>query len=73
VQVHTRNLTGGDERLRKDKRQKKNMKKAGVRWAGCSVRDTQQPHPPPVTLLYIVADKEVEQQFSWGRWELPTL
>jgi hypothetical protein len=42
------------------------MQKARVKWAGCSDRDTQQQHPPPVSLLNTVANKEVEQQFSWG-------
>jgi hypothetical protein len=60
-----RNLTGSDGRSRKDKKQKTNMQKAGVRWAGCSDGDTQQPRPPPVRLLYTVAKKELEQQ-SWG-------
>jgi hypothetical protein len=34
AQASPRNLTGSDGRLRKDKRQKKNMQKAGVRWVG---------------------------------------
>jgi hypothetical protein len=41
--AHPMNLIGSDRRLRKDKRQKTNMQKAGVRWAGCSDGDTQQP------------------------------
>jgi hypothetical protein len=58
--AHPRNLTGSDGRLKKDKRQ--TCKKAGVRWAGCPGGDTQQPPPPPASLLYIVTNKEVEQQ-----------
>jgi hypothetical protein len=65
TQAHPRNLPGSDGRLRKNKRKKTNMQKAGVRWAGHSDGDTQQLCPPPVSLLYIVANKEVEQQF-WG-------
>jgi hypothetical protein len=42
------------------------MQKAGVRWTGHSEGDTQQPRPPPASLLYAVANKEVEQQFSGG-------
>jgi hypothetical protein len=61
AQACPRNLTG---RLRKDKRQKINMQKAGIRWAGCSGGDTQQPHTTPESLLYIVTNKGVEQQFS---------
>jgi hypothetical protein len=38
------------------------MQKAGINWDGCSGGDTQQPLPPPVHLLYIMAN-EVEQQF----------
>jgi hypothetical protein len=41
------------------------MQKAEVRWAGCSDEDTKQAHPPPASLLYTMANKEVEQQF-WG-------
>jgi hypothetical protein len=44
--------------LRKDKREKINMQKAGVRWGGHSDGDTQQPHPPPASLLYTVTNKE---------------
>jgi hypothetical protein len=40
------------------------MQKAGIRWAGCSGGDTQQPHTTPESLLYIVTNKGVEQQFS---------
>jgi hypothetical protein len=47
VPAHPRNLTGSDGRLRKDKRQKTNMQKAGVRWAGHSGGDTHQPSPSP--------------------------
>jgi hypothetical protein len=64
--AHPRNLTGSDGRLKKDKRQKTNMQKAGVRWVGCSGGDTQQQHPPPACLLYTVANKEVQQQFLRG-------
>jgi hypothetical protein len=42
------------------------MQNAGVRWAGCSDVDTQQPCPPPESLLCTVANKEVEQKFWWG-------
>jgi hypothetical protein len=52
--------------LRKDNRQKTNMQKSRGRWAGHSDGDTQQPHPPPVSLSYTVANKEVEQQFLEG-------
>jgi hypothetical protein len=31
----------------------------------CSDGDTQQPGPPPVSLLYTVGNNEVDQQF-WG-------
>jgi hypothetical protein len=65
VWARPRNLTGRDGRLRKDKRQKTNVQKAEVRWAGCSDGDTQQPCLPPASLLCTVANKEVEQQF-WG-------
>jgi hypothetical protein len=61
-----RNLTGSNGRLRKDNRQKTNMQKSRGRWAGHSDGDTQQPHPPPVSLSYTVANKEVEQQFLEG-------
>jgi hypothetical protein len=43
------------------------MQNAGVRWAGWSDGDKQQPHPPPASLLYTVVNKEVEQQ-CWGGW-----
>jgi hypothetical protein len=43
-----------------EKGQKRNMQKAGIRWAGCLGGDTQQPQPPPASLLYTVANKEVE-------------
>jgi hypothetical protein len=67
VQACPRNPIGSNGRLRKDKRQKTNMQKAGVRWARCSGGDTQHPHPLPASLLYTVANKEVEQQFwGWG-------
>jgi hypothetical protein len=66
VQAHPRNLTGSDGRLRKNKRQKTNMQKAGVRWAGCCDGDTQQPPAPPASLLYTAANKRVEQQFLGG-------
>jgi hypothetical protein len=48
-------------KLRKDKRQ--TCKKAGIRWSGCSGGDTQQLPPAPASLLYTVANKEVDQQF----------
>jgi hypothetical protein len=66
LQPRPRNLTGSNRRLRKDKRQKTNMQKAGVRWAGHLDGDTQQPCPPPESLLCTVANKEVEQKFWWG-------
>jgi hypothetical protein len=43
VRAHPRNLTGSNGRLRKDKRQKTNMQKAGTRWTGRSDGDIQQP------------------------------
>jgi hypothetical protein len=49
--------------LRKNKRKKTNMQKAGVRWAGHSDGDTQWAPSPPVNSLYTVANKEVEQHF----------
>jgi hypothetical protein len=61
-----RNLTGSNGF---EKRQKTNMQKAGIRCAGCSGGDTQQPRPPPSSLLYKAANKEVEQWFS-GRSDL---
>jgi hypothetical protein len=61
-----RNLTGSDRRLRKDKRQKTNMQKAGVRWAGGSDGDTQQPCPPPVSLLYTVATRRWSNSLGCG-------
>jgi hypothetical protein len=61
-----KNPTGGDERLRKDKRQKTNVQKAGVRWAGYSGGDTQQPPPSPASLLYTAANHKVEEQFFGG-------
>jgi hypothetical protein len=66
ARAHPRTLTGRNGRLRKDKRQKTNIQKAGVKWAGHSDGDTQQPHSPPASLLYIVANRKVEQQFSGG-------
>jgi hypothetical protein len=42
------------------------MQKAGVRWAGHLDGNTQQPYPPPVSLLYTVANKEVAQHFGRG-------
>jgi hypothetical protein len=35
------------------------MQKAGIRCAGGSGGDTPQPQPPPVSLLYTMANKEV--------------
>jgi hypothetical protein len=58
VHICPRNLTERDGRLRKDKRQKTNMQKTGVRWAGHADGDTQQPCLPPVGLLYTAASKE---------------
>jgi hypothetical protein len=46
-----------------EKGQKTNMQKAGVRRAGCSGGDAQQPHPSPASLLYTAANQEVEQHF----------
>jgi hypothetical protein len=42
------------------------MQKAGLRWAGCSGRDTRQPQPPPGSLLCTAANQEAEQRF-WGQ------
>jgi hypothetical protein len=64
MQGHPRNLTGRDGRLRKDKRQ--NLHKAGARRSGHLDGDTLQPCPPPASLLYTVANKEVEQQLLGG-------
>jgi hypothetical protein len=37
-------LTGGEWRCKKEKRQKTDMQKVGARCAGCSDGDAQQPH-----------------------------
>jgi hypothetical protein len=63
--AHPRNLSGSVWRLRKDRRQ--TWEKTGIRWAWCSGGDAQQPCPPPASLLYTVANKEAEQQFSGWR------
>jgi hypothetical protein len=39
------------------------MHKVGARWVGHSDGDAKQCPPPPASLLYTVANKEMEEQF----------
>jgi hypothetical protein len=63
VRAPPRNLTRSNRRLRKDKeKHEKKLRSGGL---GALV-ETHKPPPPLVSLLYTVANKEVEQQFLGG-------